>query len=180
MYVCLYTHICIFFDTEYSMLCYFNNKETKFSPVLVRNQDPATNEPWNWGVMNFVFVLWFEKKKNHSRKAEKRHISLNSLLCKSKTSGKKKGKDDILVWGCCESPWRCQRVHNPLTSIPGTMKHLLGWKLYPQGTWFNRADAWVQRVSMEEILGLLFAKSFQKLRWKSSTLFNNFVLSLFS
>ena len=62
--------------------------------------------------------------------------------------------------GCCEFPLRCQILHNPLISIPGTMNHLVGWKLYPQGTWFHRADAWVQRVSMEEILGLLFGKSF--------------------
>ena len=27
VYVYIYTHMCIFFDTEYSMLCYFNNKE---------------------------------------------------------------------------------------------------------------------------------------------------------
>lgn len=42
--MCIYTHICIFFDTEYSAMLLQHNKETKFSPALVRNQDPATNE----------------------------------------------------------------------------------------------------------------------------------------
>lgn len=158
------------------MLTCFTVRKRTLS-VLVRNQDSTKKKAFKLGCNEFyvVLVIWIESCQEGWKKGV-------SLFPKCKILGKMHRKRLTPML----DGWNPGRdANHPLvasTSIPGTREHrrdtlpgvLPGGLAVLMHLW-----AWVPRAA-NEILGLLFGKSFQKLKQESSAPFTNFILSLLS